>query len=78
MLNRMRDMNYTTTELATLLHELCIRIAQGTPYSWISRRQLRARGWKHNGRITDTWIHRNEPPVYRLGDVLELVRSSTG
>lgn len=69
----MNDMNYTATELSTLLHELGIRIARGTLYSWTSRPQLRARGWKHNGRITDTWIHRNDPPVYRLGDVLDLV-----
>ncbi|WP_285189930.1 hypothetical protein [Rhodococcus sp. MEB041] len=72
---RMHDMNYTATELASLLTELGHRLPSNTLRSWAHRRELTPRGWKHRGRITSTWIHRNDPPVYRLGDVLDLVET---
>lgn len=72
ILARMRDMNYTIPELLTLLTELGSRVPKSTVYSWTKDRKIKPRGWKRDGRITDTWIHRNDPPVYRLGDVLDL------
>ncbi|MCA1004778.1 hypothetical protein LCL87_03540 [Rhodococcus hoagii] len=66
------DMLFTATELHGLLEELGSPVPKGTIWSWASRRQLHPRGWRRNGRITDHWIHRNDPPVYRLADVLEL------
>ena len=39
---------------------------------WRKRRRLEPRGWLHDGRITNYWIHRNDPPVFRFGDVQRL------
>lgn len=71
-MEHVEDMLFTASELHDLLAELGSPVPKGTLWSWASRRQLRPRGWKRNGRITDHWIHRNDPPVYRLGDVLRL------
>lgn len=74
---QIEDMLFTASELHDLLAELGSPVPKGTIWSWASRRQLQPRGWKRNGRITDHWICRSDPPVYRLGDVLEL-RAESG
>lgn len=73
ILARMHEMVYTTTELIALLNELGHRVPKGTVHTWAARRRMAPRGWKHNGRITDHWIHQNDPAVYRLGDALALI-----
>ncbi|WP_155290397.1 hypothetical protein [Rhodococcoides fascians] len=72
ILAKMRDMNYTVPELLRLLRELGSTVGKSTLYRWVKERKVRPRGWVRNGRITDTWIHRDDPAVYRLGDVLDL------
>ncbi|OZC80572.1 hypothetical protein CH274_15490 [Rhodococcus sp. 06-418-5] len=72
ILAQMREMNYTAVELQSLLRELGKRVPKSTLYRWINERKLTPRGWMRDGRIIQRWIHRNDPAVYRLGDVLDL------
>ncbi|WP_032389239.1 hypothetical protein [Rhodococcoides fascians] len=72
ILAQMREMNYTAVELQSLLRELGKRVPKSTLYRWINERKLTPRGWMREGRIIQRWIHRNDPAVYRLGDVLDL------
>ncbi|MGV8874847.1 MAG: hypothetical protein ACOH2Q_20120 [Rhodococcus sp. (in: high G+C Gram-positive bacteria)] len=72
ILAQMREMNYTAVELMSLLRELGTRVPKSTLYRWINERKLPPRGWMREGRIIQRWIHRDDPAVYRLGDVLDL------
>jgi hypothetical protein len=72
ILAQMREMNYTAVELMSLMRELGTRVPKSTLYRWINERKLPPRGWMREGRIIQRWIHRDDPAVYRLGDVLDL------
>lgn len=72
ILAQMREMNYTITELLALLRQLGSKVGKSTLYLWAKERKIHPRGWVHKGRITNRWIHRDDPAVYRLGDVLDL------
>jgi len=50
------------------------RIPETTWYRWRRSGKLTPRAWQHGDQITDHWIHQNDPPLYRLGDVLALQR----
>lgn len=48
------------------------RIPDSTWRTWRQRGQLTPRAWQHGEQITDHWLHRDDPPLFRLGDVLTL------
>jgi len=49
------------------------RIPDSTWRTWRQRGQLTPRAWQHGEQITDHWLHRDDPPLFRLGDVLALL-----
>lgn len=53
------------------------RIPDSTWRTWRSRGQLKPRAWDHDGRITDHYLDRRDPPLFRLGDVLTLLSAKT-
>ncbi|QXQ14863.1 hypothetical protein [Skermania piniformis] len=69
----------TREELLAVLHVYTgTPVPAGTFYSWRSRGRLRPAGWLHRDerygdRITDHWISRTDPPVFRVGDALALL-----
>ncbi len=50
------------------------RIPETTWYRWRRSGKLMPRAWQHGDQITDHWIYQNDPPLFRLGDVLALQR----
>ena len=74
---------YTMARIGELLEAMGRPIPRQTLHSWHYRGRLKSRGWLHSDpasghrSITTTWIHRNDPPVFRLGDVLRLVERET-
>ena len=47
-------------------------IPDSTWRTWRQRGRLTPRAWQHGEQITDHWLHRDDPPLFRLGDVLTL------
>lgn len=70
------DLLCTLAEVLRLTAEMGAPVAKTTLYRWARERRIAPRGWSHGDeygvRITDYWIHRDDPAVYRLGDVLRL------
>jgi len=50
-------------------------IPDSTWRTWRQRGRLTPRAWQHGEQITDHWLHRDDPPLFRLGDVLALLSS---
>lgn len=80
MLERIDDQRFTLAELFPLLRELGDPVPKSTLYAWANdrkRRKLDPKGWKQaDGTISDYWMRRPDPPVYRLGDVRDLIKKS--
>lgn len=51
-----------------------VDIPAGTIRTWHNRGQLAAIAWEHKGKPTPVWIHRNDPPLFRFGDILDLIQ----
>ncbi|NKV70846.1 hypothetical protein GS941_20895 [Rhodococcus hoagii] len=84
-LQREDDRLCTLVEIFGILRALGDPVPKSTLYAWANdprRRRLEVRGWRTpNGMVTPYWIRRTDPPVYRLGDVRQLVsavRNSAG
>ncbi len=75
-LHGIEDRLFELRELLVLMAELGEPVPKSTLYAWANdprRKRLTPRGWKRpSGQVTDVWIDRRDPPVYRLGDVREL------
>ena len=63
----------TATELLRVLDDLGEHLPKNRFYTWKKDGRIRPRGWKHDGRITDYWIRSNDPPVFALSDVRNLM-----
>ena len=71
------DMVFSTDEIYPLLRAIEEPVKAGTFQSWVSRKKLIPHAWRRlDGRITSYWIHRDDAPLYRLGDVRALRRSA--
>ena len=73
-LSEAEAMLFTLGEIERLMRTLGEPVARSTLYEWAGKKWLKARGWKHAGKVTTSWIHRNDPVVFRLGDVRDLRR----
>lgn len=73
---RIEDRLCTMKQIAGYLGAMGYKIPTSTLHNWNNRppRWLIKRGWLHGNTITTAWIHRDDPPVYRFGDVLRAVR----
>ncbi|MDG3013568.1 hypothetical protein [Speluncibacter jeojiensis] len=69
MLAEMDDRLMTGAEIRRVMRELGEPVPESTFFHWRKTSRIQARGWMHDGRITDHFLHRNDPPVFRLGDV---------
>lgn len=86
---RTEDRLWTLGQIAKYLDALDIRVPSSTLYDldYHPRKAVPKKGWLHTdsiGRqtITTSWIHRDDPPVFRVGDVIRyferrLVKGST-
>lgn len=64
---------FTLDEVQALLERVEEPIPRGTIHSWVSRRQLLARGWRRpDGRIVAVTTGERDKPMYRLGEIRHL------
>lgn len=72
---RVEDRLCTMAQIKDYLRAMGYKIPTSTLHNWNNRppRWLVKRGWLHGETITTHWINREDPPVYRLGDVLRMV-----
>ena len=82
-MKRIEDNLYPMPQISQYLELLDRPVPLVTLHSWHYRGRLRKRGWLHTDprtgqkMITKYWLHRNDPPVFRLGDVLRIVERQT-
>lgn len=82
-MKRIEDNLYPMPQISQYLELLDRPVPLVTLHSWHYRGRLRKRGWLHTDprtgqkAITKYWLHRNDPPVFRLGDVLRIVERQT-
>lgn len=62
----------TKSEIFDILANLGEPLSPNTFKQWRRRGKLKPRGWMHEGRVVNYWIHRNDPPVFKFGDVRAL------
>lgn len=63
---------FTATQLFQVLRELGEPIPKSTFYLWRKLGKIQPRGWMHDGRRTDHFIHRNDAPLFSLEDARRL------
>ena len=64
------------SQIFKVMRELGEPVAKSTFYFWRDSKRLHPRGWDHDGRIVNYWIHRNDPPLFSIDDVRRLRRAS--
>ena len=74
---RTEDRLWTLAQIGKYLVALDIHVPSSTLYDldYHPKKAVPKRGWLHTDSqglqtITTTWIHRNDPPVFRVGDVV--------
>lgn len=78
LLNAMDARLMSGAEIRRVMRELGEPVPESTFFHWRKTGRIRPRGWMHAGRITDHWIHRDDPPVFQLGDVRAARRGDSG
>lgn len=74
LLSQVENQLATSRQIVAVVRELTGKpLPFGTLRAWRSRGQLVPRAWQHNGRVSAHWIHRDDPPLFRLGDALDLL-----
>ena len=61
-------------QIFQVMRELGEPVSKSTFYHWTNKRRLQPRGWRHDGRIVNYWIHRNDTPMFSIDDVRRLRR----
>lgn len=73
MMRTVNDQLFTLAEIVRLLRELGEPIPIGTLYSWHARKDIAPSGWRQgDGTISNFWMRRSDPPLFRLGDIRDL------
>lgn len=72
LLSDMSGYLFTSTQLFQVLRELGEPIPKSTFYNWRKLGKIQPRGWMHDGRRTDHFIHRNDAPLFSLEDARRL------
>lgn len=63
------------SQIFKVMRELGEPVAKSTFYHWRDTHRLQPRGWRHDGRIVNYWIHRNDTPMFSIDDVRRLRRT---
>ncbi|MDV8066404.1 hypothetical protein R4P64_07800 [Rhodococcus sp. IEGM 1366] len=72
MVHALNEQLFTLAEIDRLLRELGEPIPIGTLYSWHSRKVIEPQAWRQgDGTISNFWMRRSDPPLFRLGDIRE-------
>ena len=70
MMSRIDDQLFTIAEVGRILKELGEAVPTSTLYVWHNRDVIQPVAWRtKDGTITDEWIYRTDPPLFRLRDI---------